>query len=57
MARIEDLNGDIVKGSDIVVDNLLLESASDTKEVTLWVQNLLQRIHREVRQIDFELGL
>lgn len=57
MARIERLNGDMAQESDIVVDTLRPGSASDSEEIALWVQNLLQRIHGEVRQIDIALGL
>lgn len=57
MARIEHLNGDITHELTGVVTTLRPESSYDTDEIGLWVQNLLQRIHREVRWIDLELHL
>jgi hypothetical protein len=49
MAQIELLHGDIAQDPNVVVDALRPESASDTEEIALWVQNLLQGIHSEVR--------
>jgi hypothetical protein len=53
MAQIELCCGDIAKAPGMV-DALRPESASDAEEIALWVQNLLQRIHSEVRYIDLQ---
>jgi hypothetical protein len=55
MALIKHLNGDVSRDCNIAVDVLRPQSESDAHEIALWVQNLLQRIHAEVRQIDLEV--
>lgn len=57
MARIEQLHGDTTPDPKIVVDALRPESASDADEIAMWLQNVLQLIHGEVRQIGLELRI
>ncbi|KAF5324243.1 hypothetical protein D9619_011258 [Psilocybe cf. subviscida] len=49
MAQIERLHGDTTQNPSIVVDSLRPESVSAAHEIALWVQYLLQGIHKEVR--------
>ncbi|KAF5324153.1 hypothetical protein D9619_011301 [Psilocybe cf. subviscida] len=47
MAQIEHLCGDIAQNLDIVTDTLRSTSAFDAHETSVWVEELLGRIHEE----------
>lgn len=50
MAQIERINGDLTLDPDVVAGFVLPESVSHADETALWVQDLLQRIHKQVGQ-------
>lgn len=55
MAQVERLHGNTIQDPDIVIDALRPESASDADEIALWLRNVLQLIHGEVRRIGLVL--